>query len=238
MQSHIATTNDALQEVARDLKHLGQQLAPGRSGGEESAAGDELAPLRESVAETLRLGNDEAAAQIDEYFTSGLFFDVGGLREVLLCNDKRQAFLKQFYAQARQAVLARLQAIDLAAMLLGDQSQLVGGEKLMRNCLKQIQPALQHCGGQRRLLCVLPENRLPAATATQLSERIGTEHFQQAPTIVRDASSDVVLLMEMGGVSLHQAAAALIDFRLDLADVASRLHTRNDVPWQPLLMRE
>jgi hypothetical protein len=237
LQSHIATTSDELQEAARDLKHLGQQLVPSHGAGEAPTGGDELAPLRELVAETLRLGNDESAAQIDDYFTRGLFVVAGGLREVLLCNDKRQEFLKQFHAQARQAVLARLQAIDLAAMLLGG-SQFAGGEQVIRNCLKQIQPALQQCGGQRRLLCVLPENRLLEATSQQLAEHLGTEYFQQAPTIVRDASSDIVLLIEMGGVSLHQAAAALIDFRHDLAEVASRLHTRNDVSWQPLLMRE
>jgi hypothetical protein len=45
----------------------------------------------------------------------------------------------------------------------------------------------------------------------------------------------VVLLFETGGLSLKHAAAALIDSRIDLTEVASRLHTRSDVTWTPLL---
>jgi hypothetical protein len=43
-----------------------------------------------------------------------------------------------------------------------------------------------------------------------------------------------VLLFELGDVSLPHAAAHLIDFRRDLAEAATRLHTRSDISWTPM----
>jgi len=39
----------------------------------------------------------------------------------------------------------------------------------------------------------------------------------------------------VGDLSLPHVAAQLCDFRTDLIDAASRLHTRADVTWAPLV---
>ena len=72
-------------------------------------------------------------------------------------------------------------------------------------------------------------------TSAGLAAKLGPSVFRELPTIVPDASSDLVLLYEVGDLSLPHVAAQLCDFRTDLIDAASRLHTRADVTWAPLV---
>ena len=68
-----------------------------------------------------------------------------------------------------------------------------------------------------------------------LAAQLGPGIFRQLPGVVPDASTDLVLLYELGDISVPHAAAHLIDFRPDLIDAASRLHTRSDITWTPLV---
>ena len=68
-----------------------------------------------------------------------------------------------------------------------------------------------------------------------MAAAIGPSVFKQLPTVVADKSGDVVLLFEIGDLSLRHAAAAIISERPDLAELATRLFTRSDVTWTPLL---
>ena len=60
--------------------------------------------------------------------------------------------------------------------------------------------------------------------------------FKQVPGIAAGGASDLVLLVELGDVSVAHAAAHLIDFRRDLAEAAGRLQTRCDVNWTPVFV--
>jgi hypothetical protein len=46
---------------------------------------------------------------------------------------------------------------------------------------------------------------------------------------------DLALIYELGDLSLPHVAAHLLDFRPDLAEAATRLHTRCDVAWTRLV---
>jgi hypothetical protein len=239
LQSHATAASDAVQETGRELKHLAEQyLAAAQHADSKSApSADALAPLRACVIESLRCAEEELAAEVDAQVTATVFASSGGLRTILTGGaEVRAQMLARVTALARELVLRRLQKIDLAAMLLDESADSPARPSLLRQCLEAIQPPLQVCGGSRRLLCILPQQAVNADPQA-LARRLGSDVFQQLPTIVHDDSSDVVLLFEMGGISLHQAASALIDHRGDLADVASRVHTRCDIPWQPLLLR-
>ena len=65
---------------------------------------------------------------------------------------------------------------------------------------------------------------------------MGTSAFRQMPGVAAGAASDLVVIFELGDVSVAHAAAHLIDFRRDLAEAASRLQTRSDVTWTPVFV--
>ena len=74
---------------------------------------------------------------------------------------------------------------------------------------------------------------MPGETAENLTSgavaaAIGAGEFKQLPAVIPDTASDVVLLFEIGDLSLRHAAAAIIDQRPDLAELATRLFTRSD----------
>ncbi|HUY32749.1 MAG TPA: tubulin-like doman-containing protein [Pirellulales bacterium] len=95
--------------------------------------------------------------------------------------------------------------------------------------LKAAAPRLGACGGARRLLLVAPEGRSLEPLARQIGEEAG-----QAPTVIMDAESDALLCFEAEDLPVTRMAAAVLDGRFQIVDVASRLHARIDVAWSPL----
>jgi hypothetical protein len=235
LQSHSVSAHDTLVDLARELHHLAVQFATDELAEEEEVeadAGDSLAPLRQMVGEQLRQADEMITASLDEQLVASLLMPNGGLRAAISAGGaQRESLVNQLHAAARQAVLQRLGSIDIA----GSALTVEGGDHPIRRCLAGAKPSMPVCGGKRRLFCILPAESAQKMTPESLAKQIGPEEFQQQPTVVPDASGDVVLLFETGGLSLKHAAAALIDSRIDLTEVASRLHTRSDVTWTPLL---
>jgi hypothetical protein len=234
LQSHAVLAHDSLVDLARELHHLAVQLATDELIEDETAAeaGDSLAPLRTMVGEQLRGADEHIAVTLDGQLTVNLLAAAGGLRAAITAGgQQREALVAHLHNAARQAVLGRLAAIDIAGSALAGMSE----DHPIRRCLGGAKPWLQQAGGKRRLYCIFPAEAAQSITAEGLQAQIGPEEFSQPPTIVPDASGDVVLLFEMGEMSVKHAAAALIDHRCDLAELASRLQTRSDVTWTPLL---
>jgi hypothetical protein len=153
------------------------------------------------------------------------------LRAVITAGgEERQKLLALVRLAARQAVLSKVQSIDLASLLLAGQN----GESPLAKCLSTAEPWLQRCGGRRRLLFVIPPQLVEQYNSATLAAQLGSTIFRQLPGVVPGGVSDLVLLYELGDVSVAHAAANLIDFRRDLADAASRLQTRSDVSWTPV----
>jgi hypothetical protein len=234
LQSHAVVAHDSLVDLARELHHLAVQLATDELVEDEEAAasGDSLAPLRLMVGEQIRQADDQIATTLDQQLTASVLAAAGGLRPAITAGgQQREALVAHLHNAARQAVLGRLAAIDTAGSALSGMSE----EHPIRRCLGGAKPWLQQAGGKRRLYCIFPAEAAQQVTAEALQAQIGPEEFSQPPTVVPDASGDVVLLFEMGEMSVKHAAAALIDQRCDLAELASRLQTRSDVTWTPLL---
>jgi serine/threonine protein kinase len=234
LQSHAVLAHDSLVELARELHHLAVQLATDELIEEEEGPpeGDNLAPLRLMVGEQLRQADESIAAALDQQLSANVLIPSGGLRPAITAGgQQREALVNQLHAAARQAVLGRLAAIDIAGSALAGQSD----EHPIRRCLAGAKPWLQPCGGKRRLYCIVPAEAAQSLTPATLATQIDPSEFSQPPSVVPDASGDVVLLFEMGEMSIKHAAATVIDHRCDLADVASRLQTRSDVTWTPLL---
>jgi hypothetical protein len=90
------------------------------------------------------------------------------------------------------------------------------------------QPKLDRCGGQRRLIAVVPE-----AASSGIVELL-THQITPPATIVADTDPDLVLCYEAQGLWIPYVGARLIGDRGDLAQIAQRLHTRSDVVWTDL----
>ncbi|MEX2173095.1 MAG: tubulin-like doman-containing protein [Pirellulaceae bacterium] len=238
LQSHAVCAHDSLVDLARELHHLAVQLATDELIEDEQedeqhvSSADNLAPLRAMVGEQLRGADEAIAALLDRQMSASVLSPAGGLRPAIAAGgQQREVLVAQLHTAARQAVLGRLATIDIAGSALAGQSE----EHPLGRCLAGAQPRLLACGGNRRLLCVVPAEAAQSLTPEVLATQIGPGEFGQLPTVVPDASGDVVLLFEMGEMSIKHAAAALIDHRRDLAELAARLHTRSDVTWTPLL---
>ena len=81
---------------------------------------------------------------------------------------------------------------------------------------------------------VIPHQLVCQYSSASLASLLGPGMFTQLPAVAPGTSSDLVLLFELGDISLPHAAANLIDFRRDLAEAASRLQTRCDITWTPV----
>jgi hypothetical protein len=233
LQSHVGAAHDSLVDLARELEHLSVEFPTEKeTPGTASSTPLDFASMRDKVAEFLRSAEDSLARQIDEQMTKSVFNVKGGLRAVVSeGGEARLHLVSLLHANSRQAVLAKLQTIDLASLLLAGSA----ADSPLHKCLADAQPRLQCCGGQRRLFAVIPAPLAEKYNSAGLAEQLGPSLFRQSPTIVPDASSDLVLLYELGDLSLPHVAAQLCDFRTDLIDAASRLHTRADVTWAPLV---
>ena len=245
LQSHVVGSHDALIDLARDLHFLAVQLATDELLEDQNLAdddlpaeerplpdGDSLAPLRSAVAEQLRQADDALAQQLDQELSASALAAAGGLRgAILVGGTERDALLVKLHTAARLAVLKKLASIDIAGSTLAAKE----GDHPLRRLLADCQSWFQPCGGKRRLLCLVPQSVGHTLTPAAMAAQIGTDAFSQLPAIIPDSAGDVVLLYEIGELSIRHAAGAVIYQRPDLADLATRLHTRNDITWTPLL---
>ena len=229
LQSHAVAAHDSLVDLQREIDHLAQQFPLLEQGS--AAAGSEVSAMRSNVADQLKEAEEPLARQLDEELTQSVFATQGGLRVVVSAGGEERANLVvTLRNSARQAALAKVQSIDLASILLGEQT----GESPLSKCLTTAEPWLQRCGGRRRLLFVIPQQMVGQYTSATLAAQLGSTVFRQLPGVAPGGSSDLVMLFELGDISVAHAAANLIDFRRDLADAAARLQTRSDITWTPV----
>ncbi len=87
-------------------------------------------------------------------------------------------------------------------------------------------PRLSGVGGRHRVLAVLPQDESPSDWTRRLAETFG-----DCVTVDRDPRGDLFLCCEVEGVAPEAVAAHLAAGDPQVADMASRLHTRIDVRW-------
>jgi hypothetical protein len=232
LQAHLLQAQDGLTDLSRELQNLTNHYST-PDVEEPIDIEDPLASMKASVADKLRSQEEQLAAKLDDVLTTGLVTPSGGLRKLLHSAEQLNAFRQQLETIARSTILRSLEQLDLAGLVLNSSGSMSGDE--FSKLLAAAQPALQACGGERRLACIVPTTS--AVTDADVAKTLAAEPrvFAETPTIVRDAGSDVVLLFEIGEIPLVQVAAAFIDQRPDYLECAERIHTRADVQWQPLL---
>jgi hypothetical protein len=85
------------------------------------------------------------------------------------------------------------------------------------------------------LICLAPAALSDAVRQTLSSSAAGEDAASATPAMLTTEPGDLAFLYELGDLSLPHVAAHLLDFRPDLAEAASRLHTRCDVAWTRLV---
>ena len=233
LQAHLLGAQDSMADLARDIQNLLNRYAV--SDEELSpATDDEMGQVKAAVAGQLKLQEVDLAARLDESITAEVVAPGGGLRTMLQGGEKLTTLVERLETAARTAVLSRLDSLDFASQLFNPQVG-TGASQQVASLIESAQPRLQKCGGNRRLLCVLPASSSLSDEAAMQAIRAARSVFQQPPALIRDAGSDVHFYFEMGQVPIAQVAATIIDHRPDFLECAERIHTRADVAWQPLL---
>jgi hypothetical protein len=224
--SQTAAVADRLRNLAADLNCLAADSRPTSdpAAGTRDAA-DRSDGIRRLVAQTIDVRKTVMVVEMERALENE--FRVAVTEEP--ANARR--LLGRALRRAAQATVRR------TLRKIGQQEMISSGEPLsqertfsMPAALKQAASQWPGCGADRRLLLVVaPEGLSPA----QLAEQLGSE-ASQPPTVVADENSDMLLCCELERLPLDRVAAAVLDGRFHNLEVASRLHTRIDVQWQPL----
>ncbi|MBC8872124.1 MAG: protein kinase [Planctomycetes bacterium] len=104
-----------------------------------------------------------------------------------------------------------------------------GGEpksSAVKTLIAESTPKLMECGGGKRMLLVAGDQ----SDVDRMKRKIERAAGDRITALVGPVS-DALVCCEMEGVPLDNIAASLIGGRREYAELASRLHTRTDVPW-------
>jgi len=97
---------------------------------------------------------------------------------------------------------------------------------VVKTLIDESTPKLMKCGGAKRLLLVAGDQSDVEPLKRKIERAVGDR-----VTALVGPVSDALVCCEMEGVPLDNIAASLIGGRREYAELASRLHTRTDVPW-------
>jgi eukaryotic-like serine/threonine-protein kinase len=227
----VSQAGDQLHDLTRELKHLNAQFVP----AELPSTNEDLDQL--GLAQ-FHKDEEESAESIDRNFQQQIFATAGFRATLLQGGDKRRELIGVLRQQARQAVLASLGRIDLAALMMELGKPGENGESKLGEFIANAQPWLQQVGGERRLLCIARQESgrgdEPSSTPPAFTGLISSSCFQQLPAVIPVTTGQIVFCYELGNVPLSHAAARLIDHCPLYAQAAARLHVRSDVTWQEL----
>ena len=171
----------------------------------------------------------ELLDRFDGEFQASFLASCGGL--LSLAEDDRKfnsALPAAMRCSARKLLVSFVKPIDLAQVLLSEPGSEEATTPTLRDWLDRATPRLAGCGGSKRLVVVCGRNSLDPRLRDAIERAAG-----QGAAIVHDAAVDFALCYEWAGISPGRALAAVLGGRDVCARIASRLHVRIDVPWQP-----
>lgn len=228
LQGHTMAAQDLLADLQRDIEQLASSLPESALATSSQA----VRSLREEAATQLQAAQETLAQQVEERIGQTLLAAGGGLRS-LAARDAagRQSLLDTLRQAARDAVLAKVQSLDLTGVLTPSS-----GDSPLAEALRSARPRLARCGGRQRLIglasppLVEPVRQVMAASTCEAAA-VATA----TPAVLPAEPGELAFVYELGDLSLPHVAAHLLDFRPDLAEAASRLHTRCDIAWTRLV---
>lgn len=222
--AQAAATGDKIRNLAADLNRMAEEFQRPAQGATASrcptGGGDDAMEL---TAEAIRSQRAELVAGVDGELAEDL-------RRVATTEDHAAASLAPRLRRcARAAVLRTLKKVVLEQMSGSDEGKPDERIFSLAAGLRAAAPRLSDCGGGRRLLLVTPRDLPAEQLLGQLGHSLGA-----VPTVVPDAEDGILICYEAEDLSLRRVAAAVLAGRSAYLEVATRLHTRSDVPWGAL----
>jgi hypothetical protein len=228
-----------LQDLRRDLSAISNQFEQQYAREERRGLAGVTAP--NAVASSLFLESttrsmDELIEELDATIQEQFLQPQGGFRKVQLDHaDTWKVDLTQsLYRHARSLIAARIQVIGFDSLL---RQHGVSDERIAKwidESLKLSTPnLLTACGGKSRVVVALPRGAqgelLEAAFANGQSDQ---------PRFLPVTDGDVAFCIEVGEIPIQQVAAKLLQTCPRSTELVSRIHTRTDINWSPLIRLE
>lgn len=234
IQRRIREVQDQLRAMTLELDVLVEQfnvtdqwaaMAAGLNDEDRlPSANDEL---RRMVLNTLNSKLPELAASLDNDFRTTHFGKAKTLTDTL--GAHKTGLSQSVMAAARAAVFGVLEEIDVANLLLPASNLPELADQLVR-CVRESEPRLMNCGGEKRLVLVYP--RGTDGGPLQNTIEAGAE---QPVSLVADTGGDIFLCHEIEHIALDAIIQRLSGHRSEYLAAAERLHTRVDVQWRPIV---
>lgn len=222
---HVASVDDKLRNLAADLNRLGEEFQRSEQPAPNSPAvlDESQQAARKMLAEQIRDRMPQLLEEM-ERILEDLPRRIGTMND----SDIQGRLPPVLRRIARSVILQALKHISVQEIIYRQRDRQEAPHAIEVD--GKAQRLLRACGGARRLLLVAPEG-LPHET---LLEQFG-EKSDEPPTVLFDTDNDVLLCCEAEQLPLSRVAAAVLDRRARIAEVAGRLHTRIDVHWPPLM---
>jgi hypothetical protein len=240
IEAEIATLLYQLNNLSRNLGLLKERLLESAEPGSVSAAEEEAhttaadaeARYHQLIVKELDCRRQEIATNVDEVLVHQLFHGGPGLRRFLEPDAELWKSLSGPLTNAsRQAVLNCVK--ETICRLMGSPVQSADGDgrqdivTVILRALTSDGPRPETSAGDRILI-------LPAGVdAAALRENLGPDAGNVA--IVNGCTCDIALFTIRRDVSLEQFATEMIGGVEVFRELASRLHTRIDVQWSPIV---
>lgn len=220
----MAGLGDKLRSLTADLNRLAEEFGSQPHGVPESPAVDGVVDVRRVVTKMMDLDKAELVAEMDRVLEQDLHRVIATEEE-----DVPGVLLPILRRTARSLIHRLLKKIAVRKITTSADDDSHDVTFSLRAGLEAARPPLPDCGGARRLLLVAPGDVPSTELVKQLSEEVS-----EPPTVIADKENEVLLCYEMEQLPLRRVAAAVLDRRFKNVEVASRLHTRIDVPWSAL----
>jgi hypothetical protein len=149
----------------------------------------------------------------------------------LLCDSTVwQNQLPSMIRDAAQSVLSTaFKKISIDKVVAEHKIEQAAVNSWLNEQLNRARPSVDDCGGRSRLLLALPrlssKSRFP-----QLIEKI----FGLKLRAINGTAGDFVLCLEVEKINLANVAFRILESNPDVTELAKRIHTRDDVPWNTL----
>lgn len=225
----LGACNDGLFDLSRELRSLSSVFFV------EEVDEHSEDPLRELAKQRLDEALPELAELFDQRLSEQWLAPSAGLKPFMAKElADRDALIGRLQDEARRLVLDTLRSYDLAGAVSEVNASTGGGP--WRAVLSEARPALGPCGGDRRLLCILPAT---APTDPEVWRRLTSgDGFQREAELIRSGASEITFCYEIGGIAIAELLDGLLDGQPDLAEAADRLHTRSDLTWPQIQLIE
>jgi serine/threonine protein kinase len=189
----------------------------------------EAATNQARLAKSLQGKLSEMAAEVDQQLQSEYIYPQGGLEKVIMGGGRPRAQLTaKLHELARQVVQRTVAGFNTFDPSMSDGESNLSNE--LRSGLAAATPTLLEFGGTRQVVAILPRDGAGALTPAVVSNSLGP-----AATAITGNDNNLVLCVEAGNLSLPHVAASLVEYRRDRVEFASRVHSRTDVAWTPLI---